>query len=427
VDDGWLERDGVRLHYLEWRSGGNAGAPAPPVLLLHGLSSNARVWERVAQRLPGLRLVALDQRSHGLSDRPDTGYALDDVVADAAHAVRELGLGRPLVAGHSWGAEVALAFAAGHPDLASGVAIVDGPTASFSRFMTWEEAEVRMQPPLPTYSNLAEAEAEQRRYIGEAWADDLGEFVRAGLVDTPDGGLAPTLTAPVRLQILRHLYAFQPELLFADVQGPVLIALAAQLWPGAPTEFVERRRRSAEEVVELRPDARLRWYDSRHDIPLIRPTELAGDLERTALAAGFGIVATEAAAVAGRAGLDWARPAQADVDGWSAHDLLSHLASAQASLAGMVSAPPRAADAPAFDPDRWNAGQVRRRAEATPAALAQEMRRGTEHLHAALMDVDLEATTGAGRYAGQPVRAAIAHLLEHQQTHLEELKTALAA
>jgi pimeloyl-ACP methyl ester carboxylesterase len=381
----------------------------------------------VAERLPSLRLVALDQRSHGLSDRPETGNDLDDLIADAAHTVRELGLGRPLVAGHSWGAEVALAFAAGHPDLASGVAVVDGPTSSFSRFMTWDEAEVRMQPPLPTFRDLAEAEADQRRYIGEAWSNDLREFVRAGLVQTPDGGLAPTLTAPVRLQILRHLYAFQPELLFADVRGPVLIALAAQLWPGAPTEFVERRRRSAEEVVELRPDAQLRMYDSSHDIPLIRPAELAADLERTALAAGFGIVAAEAADVVARPGLDWARPAQVDVAGWSAHDLLSHLASAQASLAGMITAPPRAPDAPAFDPDRWNAGQVRRRAEQRPAALAQEMRRGTEQLHAALMDVDLDVTTGAGRYAGQPVRVALAGLLEHQQTHLQELKTALAA
>ena len=67
--DGWLERDGVRLHYLEWTPDSEAERQ-PACLLLHGLSSNARYWERLAQHLPGRRLVALDQRGHGLTGQP---------------------------------------------------------------------------------------------------------------------------------------------------------------------------------------------------------------------------------------------------------------------------------------------------------------------------------------------------------------------
>ncbi|HKA50126.1 MAG TPA: alpha/beta fold hydrolase, partial [Candidatus Dormibacteraeota bacterium] len=261
MDEGWVERDGVRLHYLEWRPSDLIGVASQPALfLLHGLSSNARVWERTARLLGARRIVALDQRSHGLSDRPPTGYALDEVAADAAHVIRELGLGRPLVAGHSWGAAVALSLAAAHPELASGLVNVDGPTASFSRFMTWEEAAQRMQPPLPTYRHWEDAAAAQAEALGDAWGDDLNEFVSAGLVKTPAGSLAPTLTAEVRLQILRELYDFQPELLFASVEGPILLAMAGQLWPGAQAEFIDRRRRSVEEVQELRPDAQVRWY-----------------------------------------------------------------------------------------------------------------------------------------------------------------------
>ena len=108
--EGWIERSGVRLHYLEWEPEGDPQQPA--LFMLHGLSSNSRVWERLAALLPGRRMVALDQRSHGPSDRPAEGYASSEVVDDAAHAIEELGLGRPLVLGHSWGASVALELAA---------------------------------------------------------------------------------------------------------------------------------------------------------------------------------------------------------------------------------------------------------------------------------------------------------------------------
>jgi len=481
VHEGRLEREGVGLHYLEWRP---AGPPREPsLLLLHGLSSNARIWERMAALLPGRRIVALDQRSHGLSDRPDSGHTLDDVTADAAHAIRELGLGRPLVVGHSWGAAVALALASAQPELAGGLVVVDGGTSSFSRFMTWEDAAARMQPPLPTYRDAEEAAAARAADLEQAWADDLMAFVRAGLVEVPTEGFTSTLTAAARLEILRDLYDFQPELLFAEVQGPILLAMAGQTWPGAPPEFAERRRRSAEEVLELRPDAQLRWYDSRHDVPLIRPlelaadvelaldevdgfiaigadgkvtvysgkvdlgtgvrtalaqlvrpAELAADVERTAIATAFRAVARDAGALAANPALDWRRPAHGDGDGWDARQLLAHLSSTQAALPAIIAAspPPPQGDGaggdgrPAFDPNRWNESQQRRRAERRPSELAYELVRGAEGVHAALMDADLAAETGLGRFAGLPLGEGMEAMLRHQRAHLADLGSALS-
>ena len=65
--------DGIRLHARDWGDG-SAGRP---VVLLHGLSSNARIWDGVAPllaRTPGLRAVAIDQRGHGESGQPSSGY-----------------------------------------------------------------------------------------------------------------------------------------------------------------------------------------------------------------------------------------------------------------------------------------------------------------------------------------------------------------
>src|SRR5438309_11384662 len=100
--EGWVERDGVRLHWREWEP--REAAREPALFCLHGLSSNSMYWARLASRFPDRRVVALDQRSHGLSDRPLHGYSFADLTADAVLAIHETGLDRPLILGHSWGA-----------------------------------------------------------------------------------------------------------------------------------------------------------------------------------------------------------------------------------------------------------------------------------------------------------------------------------
>ena len=134
MHEGFLERDGIRLHYLDWTPSGPVRRE--PILFMHGLSSNARFWERLAARLPERRLIALDQRSHGASDRPASGYSHETLMADAAHVLESLRLGRAVVAGHSWGAAIALELAVARPDLVSGLAFIDGPASSMSEVLS---------------------------------------------------------------------------------------------------------------------------------------------------------------------------------------------------------------------------------------------------------------------------------------------------
>jgi hypothetical protein len=203
--------------------------------------------------------------------------------------------------------------------------------------------------------------------------------------------------------------------------------MAALLWPGAPPEFEEGRRRAVEEVVGNLPDVQVRWYDSRHDIPLFRPAELAVDVERTALAAELASLAREAAAL----DRDWRMPVHGDGEGWEAHDLLAHLASTQSSLSAVVTAEPRAPDGGGggrpFDPDRWNASQVSRRRDRSPAELRSELQKGSATLHAALMGADLDRLVAIGPFAGRPVREVMELMAAHQRAHLEVLQRALPA
>jgi pimeloyl-ACP methyl ester carboxylesterase len=293
--DGWLERDRVGLHYLEWAPASDLQRQ-PACFLLHGLSSNARYWERLARHLPDRRLVALDQRGHGLTGQPPhaatfpEGYGMEQLLDDAVFVISELGLGAPVVVGHSWGATVALELVGTRPGVASGLVFIDGPIQSAANLFSWEEAQKIMQPPLPRFTTFEEAVSESRRDFHGTWDNDLEPFVKARIV--PDGdALVLTLTAPVRLELLRGLYESQPDVLWPRVEIPAVALLAKH----GPARINASREVGAERLGALAPNVGVKWFESPHDIPVFMPAEVASEVERIASLAS-GSANSEAAA-----------------------------------------------------------------------------------------------------------------------------------
>lgn len=265
---GWLSAgDGVSLHYLEWRR----SAPGVPLVLLHGLSSNARYWQRVVDRMPSQHAVALDQRAHGLS--PVSEGALDEatLVADVLRLVDACGLRRPVVVGHSFGAAVALSAAAAHPDRFGGLGILDGPV--WPRPDTdFESLLRRAEPPLPAHATLRAAVADSERYLGPAWGPDLEAFVRAGLRRS-DGTWRLTLTGPARRALLRFLFDQPVGELWSRVRVPAAVVLASRglgARPGAMDAVAE--------ITAGAPSRRLRLLEGPHDVPLSDPAAVAAEL-----------------------------------------------------------------------------------------------------------------------------------------------------
>jgi pimeloyl-ACP methyl ester carboxylesterase len=220
-------------------------------------------------------VVALDQRCHGLSDCPVYGYSHRTLAADVAAAIRELGLGRPVVVGHSWGAVAALETAVRHTRLVSGLAQLDGASLRFNDLMTWDTAIQVMHRPMPTYASVAEAISERMAELPGAWDDDLDAFVSAGVTDGPRG-YRPRLTMPARRKLLRGMYDQRPEELWAKLACPVFLGLGGSSDQGY---FVDLKRQGAERLRQLRPDAEVHWYDGPHDFPLYLAAEVAADLD----------------------------------------------------------------------------------------------------------------------------------------------------
>jgi pimeloyl-ACP methyl ester carboxylesterase len=267
----------------------------PPLLLLHGLSSNARYWERLARHLPERRLVALDQRGHGLTGQPPLtptfpgGYAMDELLKDVDFVIAGLGLDKPVVVGHSWGATVALELVGSRHGSAGGLVFIDGPIQSAANLFSWEEAQKLMQPALPRFASFEEAVAQSRYDFAGAWDQDLESFVKARIVADGDR-LVLTLTGPVRLELLRGLYEAQPDVLWPRVEVPAAALLARH----GPARIASSREMGAAKLAELAPKVEISWYESPHDIPLFMPAEVASAIEHVSSLAAGG--ASEAAA-----------------------------------------------------------------------------------------------------------------------------------
>ncbi len=248
---------------------------SPPILALHGLASNARWWDLVAERLsPGMRVVAPDLRGHGLSDKPESGYSLAEVVADLRGLCDAAGLDRVIVAGHSWGASVALWFAASLPERTAGCVCVEGGVGSLRDHLpTWREAEGRLRP--PRASGLVEATV-------RAWAangplaegggpEAAGDILLGNFEPDGNGTLRACLRLDHHMEIVRGLYELDALDLLTRVLCPVLLIPArGGPWP------VEMKARAIQRAQHaLGQSVRATWVEGGHDLPVQRPAEVA--------------------------------------------------------------------------------------------------------------------------------------------------------
>lgn len=267
-----VSRKGVSLAVREWP------ARRRGVLLLHGLASTSHIFDRLVPFLrPAFHIAAPDQRGHGESDKPAGGYAMAEVAADAARVARAAGLRRPVVVGHSWGANVALQLAHDHPGVASALVLVDGGFGQMRDAMDWPTARARLAPPrlagMRVESLIAGVRADGS--WGRMWSEEI-EAVLLSLFEVRAGRIRPRLSRANHLRILRSMWEQPTAELLAGVRIPTLV-LAARPPDPSPGEaaFYAVKRVAAARVRRIGPPVRFEWITGIHDVPLQRPRELA--------------------------------------------------------------------------------------------------------------------------------------------------------
>jgi pimeloyl-ACP methyl ester carboxylesterase len=252
----WTERtvvrEGVRISCRDW------GGSGPPVVLLHGLAGHAGEWDALARGLsPRYRIVAVDQRGHGASERRPRDVSRAAYVADAVAVIGQLGLHRPVLAGQSLGGHTALLTASAHPGLLRGLVLVEAGPGRAEPNVPAEIGAMLDAWPTPFPSRRAAVEFFGGGAVGEGWAGGLEER---------DGGWWPRFDRDVMVQALAEnaRRSFWEE--WAGITCPTLVVLGQSgIVPPHETEAMLQQR--PQTVALSVPGA-------GHDVHLERPEAL---------------------------------------------------------------------------------------------------------------------------------------------------------
>lgn len=158
-----LEAGGREWSFLTW------GRPTdPPLLLVHGVTSNAAIWWRVGPALAasGRRVTAVDMPGHGPNPTWSGRHGFNETAAELAAFIRAAGLAVPKLAvvGHSWGAMVT-AHLPGAGIRPAAIVLIDPP------YLTLEQLELMTREPTERpYESIDDAEAAVRR-ANPGWTD----------------------------------------------------------------------------------------------------------------------------------------------------------------------------------------------------------------------------------------------------------------
>lgn len=215
--------DGIDTHYLV------AGA-GPPLLLFHGLGASVATWrDNIGPLSEAFRIYAVDLPGHGDSEKPDIDYTSDILVDFVVHFAQTLNIKRPAIIGNSMGGALGLMAALRHPDLVSGLVLVD--SASLGR-------EVPLYVRLVTIPLLGEV-LESSKVGGTKYMlhnvfhdssfvtqDLLEELSRSRKMPGAKQVVIRSIRNTVSLMGLRREYVLVDEL--SRVKAPVMVVWGAQ-------------------------------------------------------------------------------------------------------------------------------------------------------------------------------------------------------
>jgi pimeloyl-ACP methyl ester carboxylesterase len=253
-----MTRDGVRLACRDF------GGDGPSTLLLHGLAGHADEWAQTASWLTArCRVVALDARGHGRSERWPADVSHDAMVGDAVFVVEQLRLQPAVVVGQSVGGLTALSVAARRPELVRGLALVDASPSGGGEGV--EEAVSATAQALREWPASFGSRSAARAFFGERFGAGLAAEAWTSGLERVENGWQPRFDIEVMARILRDALSVPSWQEWDGITCPTLVVRAGNgmIDPEIAKEMTRRLPRA--QLVEI--------ADATHDVHLDRPHE----------------------------------------------------------------------------------------------------------------------------------------------------------
>lgn len=258
VKSAFADVNGMRVHYLDY------GGDGPTLVMTHGLTANARFFDGLAAALvPEIRLVSVDLRGRGLSDKPDDGYTLEDHTGDVLGLLDHLGIEQANIGGHSYGGLLTYHIATHHQERVRSCVVLDTPIEVDESILTRIKPSLdRLGQVVPSWDDYIAAVRRQPFFEGW-WDPRIENYYRADVKTNIDGSVQSRSHPDHIRQAAEGTIGIPWRDYVKGIEVPILLVRATQRFgpSGSPPLLDAEEARVAVGVMK---DGRLVEIDGNH-------------------------------------------------------------------------------------------------------------------------------------------------------------------
>lgn len=273
-ESAFVDLQGTKLRYWDWPGS------AQTILMVHATGFLGRIWDPVVESLPAdYRVIAIDQRGHGDSDKPDIDYDWKYFAEDVGALTRALGIEGCIGVGHSGGA-ASMAYAEiEKPGLFSGLVLIEPIAYPGPRRPV---APREGAPDLPTISRNRRLVWDSREEIIESWRSRppfnswapaaLMAYVEHGFFERPDGKVELKCPGEYEARMFEQSFSLNTFERLPELEAPNLVIFgeSTDTFPGPLCDTIAGRFRNSE-----RHDIK----DAGHFVVMEKPEAIAAEIE----------------------------------------------------------------------------------------------------------------------------------------------------
>lgn len=215
--------DGIQIQLADWEGKGKT------VLGVHGITSNCRGFDIIAKQIsPENRVLSIDLRGRGLSDKPDTGYSISQHCKDMASVLDDQGIDRAIVMGHSLGAYISMNFAVEYAGRVEKLILFDG--GGDLSIEQWVKVGEGIQPSVDRLGKVFPSMDAYKDLMKKApflnpWTEIMDTFYEYE-VETVEGGVRSRVKPEHITEERMNLAQVQIADFFPNINCPVLVLRA---------------------------------------------------------------------------------------------------------------------------------------------------------------------------------------------------------
>ena len=230
----------IGLQIREYKREGDA------IIFLHFGGGNLQMWQRVVPYFQDhYRLILVDLRGHGKSDKPQKGYHIDEMARDVVGVMEHLGLERAHIVGSSMGAEVGLSVAANHPAKMLSLVCEGALYSECGPYGVWDGSEEAFEEHVagvlekiqntiePVFASVdALVDESRQKFEKRGWWNEYFEAVkRYDACKIDEGKYTLAFQKPASTDYMAHYFEYRFEDYYERVKCPILMLPDENLLP----------------------------------------------------------------------------------------------------------------------------------------------------------------------------------------------------